>query len=75
MPYDLESPAQLKLGSDAVGEPPDWSDAEHFETLRLALEAAAGRMAEHPWIRAGEQVIAPPDVDDLWKEAFRPLSD
>ncbi len=75
MPHDLESPAKLKLGMDAAQEPQDWSDAEQFPTLRQALEAAVDRMAEHPWIRAGGKTIAPPDVDDLWKEAFRPLSD
>ncbi len=75
MPYDLDSPAQLKPGIDALQEPQDWSDAEEFDTLRQALEAAAGRAGEHPWIRAGGQIISPPDVDDLWEEAFRPLSD
>ena len=75
MPHDLDSPARLTFGADPLHEPQDWSNAEQFGTLRQALEAAAGRMGEHPWIRAGEQVIAPPDVDDLWKEAFRPLSD
>ena len=75
MPHDLHAPAQLKFGQDSVHPPQDWGDADTFETLREALEAAAGRVADHPWIRAGNRIIAPPDVDDLWKEAFRARSD
>ena len=75
MAYDLDSPAQLMLGSETLAEPQSWDDAEHFATLREALEAAVDRMGQHPWIRTGGQVIAPHDVDDLWKEAFRGRSD
>lgn len=75
MAHDPESPAQLKLGGNPLQEPEDWSDAEQFTTLRGALEAAVDCMSQHPWIRAGDEVIAPPDVDDLWKELFRSRSD
>ena len=75
MAHHLDSPAQLLFGADQTQESTEWATAERFDTLREALEAAVDRMAEHPWIRVGDQVIAPPDVDDLWKEAFRPLSD
>jgi hypothetical protein len=75
MPHDLQAPAELMFAADAVQEPADWSRAEQFQTLRQALEAAAGRVGEHPWIRAANQIIAPPEVDDLWKEAFRSRSD
>ena len=75
MAHHLDSPAQLLFGADPIQEPGEWAAAERFNTLREALEAAVDRMAEHPWIRVGNRVIAPPDVDDLWKEAFRPLSD
>ena len=75
MPPDLDMPAQLLFTGDAVQPPADWSRAEEYGTLREALEAAVERIADAPWIRTGGETIKPADLDDLWKEAFRPLSD
>ncbi len=75
MNYDLEAPAQLLFAGDALDAPADWTGAEDIPTLRQALEAAVGRIDEAPWIRSGGTTFKPADVDALWKEAFRPLSD
>jgi hypothetical protein len=68
-------PAELAFSGDAQSAPADWESAEQFPSLRAALEAAVDRMDQHPWIRVAGRIIAPPDVDDLWKETFRARSD
>ncbi len=75
MLHRLDDPAQLKFTREPTNAPDDWTDAEEFATLREALEAAVGRIADAPWIRTGGETIKPADIDDMWKEAFRPLSD
>ena len=75
MAYDLGKPAQLKFTGEPVQAPADWSDAEDFASLRMALEAAVERIGDGPWIRTGGETIKPTDIEDLWKGAFRPLSD
>ncbi len=75
MDPDVDSPAELKFTGDPVHPPADWSGAQEFRTLRAAHEAAVEHVDRGPWVRCGAETLKPTDIDDLWKRAFRPLSD
>ena len=75
MAHDLERPAELIWHADPVTPPDAWSGAEAFPTFRQALEAAVEPLHDGPWIRVDGDILAPAEVDDLWKEPFRDRSD
>jgi hypothetical protein len=68
MSYDLSAPAEVLWHSSEEDAPEDWSGAVSFATLSEAVEAIVGGTPQtgHPWVRCGEHVLAPHDIEALW---------
>jgi hypothetical protein len=51
--------------------PGDFSDAEEFVSLQAALLAAMRPrwLPNVPWIRSGDRVLAPHEIEHLWSGA------
>ncbi len=56
--------------------PGDFSEAEEFASLQAALLAAMRPrwLPDVPWIRAGDRVLAPHEIEHLWSGAKERLA-
>ena len=70
MQHNFEAPAEVKWHPDEEDAPETWADAIAFPTLRQALDAIVNGTPQtgHPWVRCGERIFAPHEVEDLWRE-------
>ena len=70
MRHDFEASAEVLWHRDEEEPPPTWSGATRFNSLREALDAIVNGTPQtgHPWVRSGERLYAPHEVEDLWRE-------
>lgn len=70
MDPDLAEPAEVLWHSDEEEPPAHWSGATPFSTLAAAVEAIVGAAPQtgHPWIRCGERILAPAEIEALWQD-------
>ena len=70
MEHDFEAPATVLWYPDEEDAPESWDGAVDFPTLREALESIVNGTPQtgHPWVRCGERIFTPHEVEDLWRE-------
>ena len=70
MHRDFDAPAQVIWHADEEQPPEHWDGAVSFASLREALDAIVNGSPQsgHPWLRSGELIFAPHEVEDLWRE-------
>jgi hypothetical protein len=72
MSHDLTAPAKLVWHFDEEEPPESWTNAAEFPTLREAMDAIVNGAPQtgHPWLLCGTRLLAPREIEDLWRESL-----